>query len=78
MQNYKHWRIETDENKIAWLYFDKQHAVVNTIDHEVMEEFSHLLDKFCRERLAPESESQGICHLGRLRDSSCSEAFLST
>lgn len=41
----KHWRTETDSDHILWLIFDKQHAKMNTIDREVMEEFSVLLDQ---------------------------------
>lgn len=44
MQHYKHWRLETDNDKVLWLYFDKQNAVVNTIDREVMEELSAIID----------------------------------
>lgn len=44
MQAYKHWRLETDNDSILWLYFDKQNASVNTIDQAVMEELSSILD----------------------------------
>lgn len=44
MQIYKHWRVEMDSDQIVWLYFDKQNASVNTIDREVMNEFSSILD----------------------------------
>ena len=42
-QTYKNWRLETDTDQILWLYFDKQKASVNTLNHEVMGEFSALL-----------------------------------
>ncbi|HEX2549753.1 MAG TPA: enoyl-CoA hydratase-related protein, partial [Gammaproteobacteria bacterium] len=42
MQNYQHWRLESD-NQVLWLYFDKQNASVNTIDHAVMEELSQIV-----------------------------------
>ncbi len=45
METYQHWRLETDANQTLWLYFDKQHASVNTMDKEVMGEFSVILDK---------------------------------
>lgn len=45
MQTYQHWRMETDKDQILWLYFDKKNASVNTIDREVMEELSDILDK---------------------------------
>lgn len=44
-QNDQHWRLETDTDGILWLYFDKQHASVNTIDHEVMREFASIVDQ---------------------------------
>jgi len=43
-QTYKHWRLETDNDQILWLYFDKQGASVNTIDRDVMEELSTIID----------------------------------
>ncbi|MDX1900826.1 MAG: 3-hydroxyacyl-CoA dehydrogenase NAD-binding domain-containing protein [Gammaproteobacteria bacterium] len=44
MQTYKNWRLETDNDQILWLYFDKQGASVNTINREVMEELSTIID----------------------------------
>lgn len=44
MQTYKHWRLQTDSDQILWLYFDKQNAAVNTLNQEVMNEFSQILD----------------------------------
>ena len=44
IQTYKNWRLETDADQILWLYFDKENASVNTIDREVMEEFSSIID----------------------------------
>lgn len=41
---YKNWRLETDSDQILWLYFDKENASVNTIDHYVMEEFSRIIN----------------------------------
>jgi 3-hydroxyacyl-CoA dehydrogenase/enoyl-CoA hydratase/3-hydroxybutyryl-CoA epimerase len=41
---YQHWRLETDVHTILWLYFDKKNASVNTINREVMEEFSSIVD----------------------------------
>lgn len=43
INHLKHWRFEADENRIAWLYFDRQGASVNTIDRDVMEELSQLI-----------------------------------
>lgn len=44
MQHYKHWRLETDADKILWLYFDKENSPVNTMDREVMEELNTIVD----------------------------------
>ncbi len=44
-ETYKHWRLEADAEKILWLYFDKQNASVNTMDKEVMAEFSAIVEK---------------------------------
>ncbi len=43
MKHYNHWRLEGDKNQILWLFFDRQNASVNTINHEVMEELSDIL-----------------------------------
>ncbi len=44
MQQYQNWRLETDNDQILWLYFDKQNASVNTINREVMLELSQIID----------------------------------
>lgn len=44
VQQYKNWRLETDTDQLLWLYFDKDKASVNTIDRDVMNEFSDILD----------------------------------
>ena len=44
MQTYNNWRLETDEDQILWLYFDKKNASANTVDREVMEELSSIID----------------------------------
>jgi 3-hydroxyacyl-CoA dehydrogenase/enoyl-CoA hydratase/3-hydroxybutyryl-CoA epimerase len=43
-RTYKHWRLESDKDQILWLVFDKENASVNTIDREVMEELSDIMD----------------------------------
>ena len=53
--HYQHWRIETDNDQIAWVYFDKKGTSVNTIDREVMDEFSQIVDSFSRD-----SQHKGI------------------
>lgn len=44
LQQYKNWRIETDADQIVWLYFDKANSSVNTIDFNVMDELSRIID----------------------------------
>lgn len=41
---FKNWRLETDEDQILWLYFDKENASVNTINVPVMEELNAIID----------------------------------
>lgn len=54
-QTYKNWRLETDEDQILWLYFDKENASVNTINRSVMEELNAILDS-----LANDTTHKGI------------------
>jgi 3-hydroxyacyl-CoA dehydrogenase/enoyl-CoA hydratase/3-hydroxybutyryl-CoA epimerase len=47
---WKHWRMRTDEDGIAWLLFDKQGASANTLDGETLTELDAALDKLERDR----------------------------
>jgi 3-hydroxyacyl-CoA dehydrogenase/enoyl-CoA hydratase/3-hydroxybutyryl-CoA epimerase len=51
MNTYKHWRLETDSTQILWVCFDKANAAVNTIDPEVMQEFSSIVDDLAHDVL---------------------------
>ena len=51
MQHYKNWRLETDDNQILWLYFDKENSSVNTIDINVMDELSRILDLLAADKV---------------------------
>lgn len=42
--NFQHWRLESDNDKVLWLLFDKKGTSVNTMDKEVMEELSSIID----------------------------------
>ncbi len=44
----KHWRLETDAQGIAWLYFDKQGTSANTLSYEVFDELEAILADFER------------------------------
>lgn len=48
---YKHWRLETDSDQLAWLFFDKANASVNTVDRSVMEEFSSIVDQLAHDTI---------------------------
>lgn len=48
-QLYKNWRLETDNNQILWLYFDKENSPVNTINGPVMEELSIIVDQLAND-----------------------------
>ncbi|HEB58680.1 MAG TPA: crotonase [Gammaproteobacteria bacterium] len=41
--NLKHWKLERDDDGIAWLHLDKQDAGANVLSAEVLEELDHLL-----------------------------------
>src|SRR5581483_2457796 len=42
--NYKHWKLETDRDKLAWLSFDKQGASTNTLSQEALAELDDAID----------------------------------
>lgn len=50
MTTYNNWRLETDENQILWLYLDKANASVNTLNREVVEEFSRIIDSIASDK----------------------------
>lgn len=54
-QVYNNWHLETDADQILWLYFDKQHTSVNTINGDVLTEFSAILDQ-----LATDTVHKGV------------------
>ena len=43
--NYKHWKLETDRDKLAWLSFDKQGASTNTLSQEALAELDAALEE---------------------------------
>lgn len=52
MNEYKHWRLETDAHGIAWLTIDRSDSSVNSLNKEVIEEFNSLLDGIIEEKKA--------------------------
>jgi 3-hydroxyacyl-CoA dehydrogenase/enoyl-CoA hydratase/3-hydroxybutyryl-CoA epimerase len=55
IEHYKNWRLETDKDQILWLYFDKENTSVNTLNQEVVEELSAIIDS-----LANDTEHAGV------------------
>ena len=47
---YKNWRLETDANRIAWLYADKADSSTNVLSKEVLEELHFIIDYLAAER----------------------------
>lgn len=44
MNAYKNWRLNVDENNIAWVYFDAENKAHNTLDSQAMRELGSVLD----------------------------------
>ena len=42
-QNYKHWKLDTDADQLAWLSFDKADTATNTLSGEVMAELDAII-----------------------------------
>ena len=42
---YKHWKLDTDRDNLAWLSFDKAGASTNTLSADVMAELDRILDE---------------------------------
>src|SRR4249920_668687 len=47
---WKHWRMRTDADGIAWLLVDKKGASANTLDDETLTELYAVLDTLARDR----------------------------
>jgi len=43
-QNYQHWQIQQDDQKILWAYFDKKDATANSINNEVLQELESIIE----------------------------------
>lgn len=50
--HFKHWRLETDADNIAWLHLDKADAGANSLGREVVDELDSILDDLETERPA--------------------------
>lgn len=45
MNNYQHWKMETDPSQIIWLGIDRQDTAVNTINNEVLDELNDIIQE---------------------------------
>ena len=43
-QQYQHWHLGLDSEKILWLNFDRHNASVNSINREVLEELNQIIE----------------------------------
>ena len=43
--DYKHWKLDTDRDNLAWLSFDKADASTNTLSADAMAELDRILDE---------------------------------
>lgn len=50
MTTYKHWKLDTDNDNILWLSFDRQGESVNTINVEVLDELGAICDHIAQEK----------------------------
>ena len=44
-KQWKNWHLETDEDEIVWLHFDKAGSSTNVFSSDVFEEFFVILDQ---------------------------------
>lgn len=51
-QKYKHWKMETDQERILWLTIDRDGAKVNSMNREVFDEFDRVLDDVAQQNPA--------------------------
>lgn len=41
--NLQHWKVETDNNHVAWWYLDRHDTAVNTINRDIIQELEQLI-----------------------------------
>jgi 3-hydroxyacyl-CoA dehydrogenase/enoyl-CoA hydratase/3-hydroxybutyryl-CoA epimerase len=54
-KNYQHWKVDWDEQNIAWVYFDRAHKNNNTFNTETLDELEQLIDT-----IAAAKEGRGV------------------
>lgn len=45
MENYHHWKLETDPENILWLTFDREGTSTNTLSRDVLDELDDIISK---------------------------------
>ncbi len=48
--SYKHWRLEIDPRRVAWLYIDKAESSANVLSEEVLDELHEIIGVLAAER----------------------------
>lgn len=49
---YKHWKMETDQDRILWLIMDREGAPVNSMNREVFDEFERVISEIAQQNPA--------------------------
>jgi len=44
-KSYQHWRLETDDDRIGWLYADKSGESTNSLSREMLDELAEIVDE---------------------------------
>lgn len=52
LMQYQNWRVETDNDNIFWLYFDRAGRSTNSISPAVLDELEQILNKITSDNLA--------------------------
>src|SRR3990167_5812482 len=49
MNQYKHWEVLKDEDRILWIGFNRQDKIINVINNEVLDELNSLLQEITQD-----------------------------
>lgn len=52
MTQYQHFKLDTDQHNILWLWIDRANASANSLSKEVFDEFNVILDEIAKQKLA--------------------------
>ena len=68
MSKWKHWRVETDADNLAWLTFDRADSSTNTFSSEALRELAEVcvdLAERTEGRGDPVRQGQRLCRRRR-------------